>query len=37
MEFEVQCETDKFYKNRKEIMKDDILDSCMCVIRENEE
>ena len=44
MEFEVQRETAKFYKNRKEIMKDDILDSstsssmCMCIcIRENEE
>jgi hypothetical protein len=27
MEFEVQIETAKFYKNRTEIMKDTILDS----------
>lgn len=35
MEFEIQREIAKFYKNRTEIMKDDILDSGMS-IRENE-
>lgn len=35
MEFEVQSETAKFYKNRTEIMKDTILDSRVS-IRENE-
>jgi hypothetical protein len=35
MEFEVQIETAKFYKNRTEIMKDTILDSRVS-IRENE-
>ena len=36
MEFEVQRETAKFYKNCAEIMKDAILDSSRVSIRENE-